>query len=55
MVTKKPSGTYLINYRKADGKGGFINVRAKNRKELDSLAKKRGYNLLSAKRNYLKK
>ena len=53
-MARKSTGTYLINYRKADGRGGFINVTAKNRKELNALAKKRGYKLLSAKKNYYK-
>ena len=54
-MVRKPSGTYLINYRKkGTTSGGFINVKAKNRKELLKLAKERNYTLLSAKRNYLK-
>ena len=59
MVTKKPSGTFLIRYKRMfNGKvindsGGFINIRAKTLKDVKKYSKDKKVKIISAKKNYL--
>ena len=59
MVTKKPSGTFLIRYKRmSNGKvindsGGFINIRAKTLKDVKKYSKDKKVKIISAKKNYL--
>lgn len=52
MARKKASGTYLIRYDR-NGYGGFINITAKNVKDVKNWGKLKKAKILSFKKNYL--